>query len=221
MPQINFTLNEIINTYDSRITRAYCRARFKIIHLRFLNEIGQYFPTSGRILDIGCGFGLFSLYYAKLFPNLEIIGLDINEHRILMARNAAKKLSISNCTYEVANATSYSYHSAFDAVYMLDIVHHIPRAAVLPLIKKLYENLNPNCRLIIKDVNTKPAYKLCFTYLLDKMLDIRTGVNYWEQRELMNLLESTGFVVFHHSMVDLLPYPHILYICQKPGSKDQ
>ena len=32
--------------------------------LRFLEEIEQYLPDHGTILDLGCGFGLFSLYIA-------------------------------------------------------------------------------------------------------------------------------------------------------------
>jgi len=208
-------ISEIIKVYDSRIIRAYCWGRFKILHHHFLDEIGQYLPKSGLILDIGCGFGLFSLYYAKQFPNLEILGIDINTVRIQIAKQAAKMLSLSNVEYEVANATSYECRTSLDGAYMLDIVHHIPRNTVMPLLKQFHKKLNQNCRLIIKDVQTKPAYKRWFTYTLDKIMDMRAEVNYWEQRELMTLIQSLGFEVFYHSMVDLLPYPHILYICQK------
>jgi predicted RNA methylase len=47
------------------IIRLYCFVRFKIIHLRFLEEIEQYLPNEGDILDLGCGFGLFALYIAS------------------------------------------------------------------------------------------------------------------------------------------------------------
>jgi hypothetical protein len=38
-------------------------------------------------------------------------------------------------------------------------------------------------------------------------------VRYWSAEELTDLLEATGFQVYRHVMVDVLPYPHILYIC--------
>jgi hypothetical protein len=38
-------------------------------------------------------------------------------------------------------------------------------------------------------------------------------VRYWEAEELTRLLEDVGFTVHRHLMVDILPYPHILYIC--------
>ena len=46
-----------------------------------------------RVLDLGCGFGLFSLYYASVRPSIEIAGIDLNERRIAMARRAAGQSS--------------------------------------------------------------------------------------------------------------------------------
>lgn len=194
-------ISEVVNAYDDIIVRAYCWARFKILRQRFLYDIGQYLPSSGCALDIGCGFGLFSLYYAKKFPNLTILGIDINPDRIRMAKRAATKLSLSNVRYEVNNATSIELQRNFNGIYMLDIVHHIPRQAVLPLLEKLYAMLNPGCRLIIKDVDTKPAYKRWFTHMLDKIMDPRAQVSYWGREELANLLKNLGFEVFCHSML--------------------
>ncbi len=44
-------------------------------------------------------------------------------------------------------------------------------------------------------------------------MDPGTPVRYWEAEELTRLLEEVGFTVHRHLMVDVLPYPHILYIC--------
>ena len=47
-------------------------------------------------------------------------------------------------------------------------------------------------------------------------MDPRTPVTYWPADDLQQLLTEVGFVVRRHLMVDILPYPHVLYICQKP-----
>ena len=60
----------IIRAYDDPVVRAYCWGRFWILRQRFLDEIGQYLPAQGRVLDLGCGFGLFSLYYAATRPGI-------------------------------------------------------------------------------------------------------------------------------------------------------
>ena len=77
------TLWRICLAYHSWIVRAYVWGRFGIMRQRFLDEIGQYLPCQGRVLDIGCGFGLFSLYFAATRPGLYLRGFDLNPNRIL------------------------------------------------------------------------------------------------------------------------------------------
>lgn len=206
----------IVQAYRSRIVRAYCRGRFIILRQRFLQEVGQYLPDQGEVMDIGCGFGLFSLYYAMKNPGLVINGIDLNETRIGMARDAAAALGVRNVHYEVGNAASLDLQAGLDTAYMLDIVHHLPSDRVRPLLTSVFENLAPGGRLLIKDVNTTPRWKRWFTHVLDKAMDIRTPVSYWSQASLVELLQAIGFRVYTHEMVDILPYPHVLYICDKP-----
>jgi hypothetical protein len=39
-------------------------------------------------------------------------------------------------------------------------------------------------------------------------------VYYWSAAALTGALTEAGFEVRRHLMVDLLPYPHVLYVCQ-------
>jgi hypothetical protein len=67
----------------------------------------------------------------------------------------------------------------------------------------------------VKDVDTRPAYKRWFTWALDRAIDPRTPVSYWSADSLQALLERSGFRVRRHLMVDVLPYPHVLYVCER------
>jgi hypothetical protein len=98
---------------------------------------------------------------------------------------------------------------------MLDIVHHIPEETVAPLVGELAKTLPPGGRLIVKDVERHPAWKRWFTHALDKVMDPRSPVRYWGADELQPLIERAGFRVYRHLMVDLLPYPHVLYIAER------
>jgi SAM-dependent methyltransferase len=206
----------IIRAYDDPIVRAYCWARFGILRQRFLDEIGQYLPATGRVLDLGCGFGLFSLYYAAIAPGRQIRGVDRDAGRIAMARRAAERLGIGNVLYEAGDARDVAPNGTYAAAYMLDIVHHVPEASVAPLLSRLYASLAPGGRLLIKDVDAHPAYKRWFTWALDRLMDPRTPVCYWAADDLQALLERVGFSVHRHLMVDFLPYPHVLYVCTRP-----
>jgi len=205
----------VIRAYENRIVRGYCWGRFWILRQRFLDEIGQYLPERGRVLDLGCGFGLFSLYYASIHPGLRLEGFDRNPRRIAMARAAALKLGLGNVRYEVGDVTDFKGNETFDAAYMLDIIHHIPEAAVRPLLEQVRKILPAGGRLLIKDVDRRPFYKRWFTHALDKVMDPGTPVRYWEADDLARLLHDIGFTVHRHLMVDILPYPHILYVCER------
>jgi cyclopropane fatty-acyl-phospholipid synthase-like methyltransferase len=205
----------VIRAYDDWIVRSYCWGRFWILRQRFLDEIGQYLPAQGRVLDIGCGFGLFSLYYASVRPGLRIEGIDRSASRIAMARRAARRLGLDNVQYEVGDARDFRGGESFDAAYMLDIVHHVPEETVRPLLEQLAKALPARGLLLIKDVDTRPAYKRWFTHALDRLMDPRSPVRYWSVEELEGLLGEVGFRVRRHLMVDFLPYPHVLYVCER------
>jgi 2-polyprenyl-3-methyl-5-hydroxy-6-metoxy-1,4-benzoquinol methylase len=210
----NPTIRRIIGAYDDPVVRAYCWARFWILRQRFLDEIGQYLPASGAVLDIGCGFGLFSLYYAATAPGRFVRGLDVDARRIGMARRAAARLGLHNVQYEQGDARDFKGDAGVEAAYMLDIVHHVPAPAVPALLAALRRCLPRGGRLLVKDVDTRPAPKLWFTWALDLAMAPRTPVQYWSAEELTAALERAGFDVRRHLMVDILPYPHVLYVCE-------
>jgi SAM-dependent methyltransferase len=211
-------ITRVVEAYDDWLIRAYSRARFLILRQRFLDEIGQYLPGSGDVLDLGCGFGLFSLYYAQLRPSLRLHGVDLDARRIGIAREAGRRLGLTNVEYAVGDARTLRAHHTYAGAYMLDIVHHVEPAAVRPLVAELYAALMPGARLLVKDVDRYPAYKRWFTHALDVLMSPRHPPHYWAADALQAELERAGFRVYRHLMVDFLPYPHVLYVCRKPGT---
>ena len=129
-----------------------------------------------------------------------------------MARRAAKRLGVNNAQFDVADAASFRFDSPITAAYMLDLIHHIPERSVAPLIDTIASNLEPGGRLLVKDIESSPGYKLGFTWALDKLMDFKAPVRYWAPEEIQPLIERAGFTVHRHRMIDYLPYPHILYV---------
>lgn len=205
-------IRNIVRAYDRPLVRLYGTIRCLILNRRFLDEIAQYFPDSGLVLDIGCGYGIFAQYYATLFPQLRIRAIDVNPRRIEAARATAQRLQLSNVEFCVGDACDFRCQEAIRGAYIMDLIHHMPEEAVPRLVRPLAESLEPGCRLIIKDIDTSPRYKLIYSWMVDKFMDYRAPVRYWSSFEVKEMLKSFGFEVYKHSLLSYLPSPHIVYI---------
>ena len=214
MPSRNIEnpIREIVASYRRPVIWAYSLLRFTILRQVFLDEIGQYLPRSGEILDIGCGFGLFSLYFAATEKGRRIHGVDSNAQRIEYARASARRLGLDNVEYHASDALEWESEQRFDAIYLLDLVHHLPREEVPDFLERVRGLIRPGGVLLIKDVEDRPRWKMAFTLLLDRLMVGSEPIHYWPESELSALLRGLGFEVRRHRMKDFLPYPHILYI---------
>jgi 2-polyprenyl-3-methyl-5-hydroxy-6-metoxy-1,4-benzoquinol methylase len=206
---------QIIAAY-SGVIRAYAFIRFKIIHLRFLEEIEQYLPNAGTILDLGCGFGLFSLYMAACKPNARVIGLDIDARRLQIARAAAAKLDIHNASFVQHDLRDWRPDQNIAGAYALDIFHHLPVENGNRILVDLFVRLESGGRFLLKDIDTQPRAMLWFTYVLDALMSPRDDFHYRSAGAWQRQLAASGFApIFVHDLWDILPYPHILLICDK------
>jgi len=208
---------QIISAYSGMI-KLYAFVRFKIIHLRFLEEIEQYLPDEGEILDLGCGFGLFALYMATCKPNAHVIGLDINDKRLQIAQTAADRLNIRNVSFRHQDLRDWHPDRMIAGAYALDVFHHIPVESGNRLLADLSAHIVPGGRFLLKDIDTQPRGMLWFTYWLDVLMSPRDHFFYRSAGEWQRQLTLSGFApIYLHYLWDILPYPHILLICDKPG----
>ena len=208
----------IIAAYPG-IIRFYAFIRFKIIHLRFLEEIEQYLPDDGEILDLGCGFGLFAMYMALCKPNAHVIGLDVNARRLQTAQTAANKLGIRNISFAHHDLNNWRPSQPIAAAYALDVFHHIPVTNGNRLLSDLFAQIKTGGRFLLKDIDTQPRGMLWFTYWLDVLMSPRDDFHYRSAGEWQRQLTASGFApIYLHYLWDILPYPHILLICDKPSS---
>ena len=110
-----------------------------------------------KIMDLGCGTGSVSLYIAgKLGSNSEVLGIDINEDRLLCARERLKVLeneigSNLNCTFKKENVLSINRDEKFDLVYLEETLHHMePRCEIF---RKISDLIKSDGVLIVSEVN--------------------------------------------------------------------
>ncbi len=215
--QGNEILSQIISSYPG-IERLYSYIRFRIIPLRFLQILQQYLPECGMVLDLGCGFGLFSLYFAMANPDCHFIGVDLNSKRIEIAQCSARSLNMRNVKFICQDVRDLWLDSKFNAIVCLDLIHHLPEEDGDALGRHLYDWLMPGGILLMKDVTTRPRWKLYFTFILDLLMCPRDSFFYREAASWRQCFMSAGFdPVYVQDMWDILPYPHMLLIGKKPA----
>ena len=211
-------LQRIINAYDPLIARAYCFARFQIIDINMLHILALCMRGTSRILEIGCGFGLFGCYFASRWPEIRYHGIDLSAGRIEMARHAADRLGLTNVGFERGDAAGpLALDSGYDAVLMMDLLHHLPDQTKLSLLDAVVSKLPPGGRLIIKEVTRRPAWKMGFTWLLDVLMTRGFDMSYWDPQQMRAAVDP-ALALDTYPITDWLPYPHIVYVFSKTSN---
>lgn len=198
------------------IERAYATVRFTILRSKLLSVMDLLLPEEGRILDVGCGFGLFAAYFAQTQPRREIVGIDPDARRVAMARKVAAKLGLRGNEFIAGDARHADVGGPFEAAYVLDVMHHVPAADQKALLARLGDLLVPGGVLVLKDITTDPPFGLKFTALLDRlMVGWDEPLTYRHHHEWGEMLTSLGFRVRAVRVPDVLPYPHVVIAARK------
>ena len=118
--------------------------------------------------------------------------------------------------YQVGTAEALPLDRPYDAVYMMDVLHHLHRDAQIPLLHRLRRLVAPGGTLLLKDVTTDAPLKLAFTELLDRlMVGWHEPLSYRHHREWSALLQRLGFHVRTVRVPDVLPYPHVVMLAKR------
>jgi 2-polyprenyl-3-methyl-5-hydroxy-6-metoxy-1,4-benzoquinol methylase len=196
--------------------RAYSLVRFSILRPKLLSVMDLLLTDEGRILDVGCGFGLFAAYFGQTHPRRRIVGVDPDERRIGIARDVASRLGLREHTFVAGDVRDAAIEGPFDAAYVLDVMHHLPKADQRRVLERLRSLLVPGGMLLLKDITTEPRGGLLFTEALDRlMVGWNEPLAYRHHREWGDMLGDLGFKVRMVRVPDVLPYPHVVIAATK------
>lgn len=164
---------------------------------------------SFSLLDIGCGIGYVAMATKALFPDAEVVGIDISPDIIAKAMEHDSEHLIQ---YDVTTESSMPYESdRFDFAVCRMSIHHYP--AVLQHLREVHRLLKPQGTYLIIDV--VPDRGQHNEWLNDLFMGREDGhVKFYTLVEYESLLQQSDYSVrsaeYFPQLLDL-SQKHMLY----------
>lgn len=172
-------------------------------------------PPAGRLLEVGCGHGLFANECALRYPGLQVLGVDPAPGKIAAAQATLR--GRANVGFRLGRLEDVAERD-FDVVAVLDVLYLVPRAGWPGFLSACRAALRPAGRLLLKEVDVRPRWKF-YRCLAQETLSVKLfgitlggGFAFAGRDEMRGLLEAAGFreIAVHDLGTGYLT-PHVLY----------
>lgn len=181
--------------------------------------IARALPASGRIVEIGCGHGLFSAYAALDAPGRELTGVDIDQQKIRHAQAAGSRTERLSFAHAPSGAVP---EGPWDAAVFVDVLYLLPAAEQRRLLVETVGRLAPGGTLVVKEMGTEPAWKVRWNTVQEtlsvKVLRITEGssFDFVPPATMASWLEELGLEVELRRLDRHRVHAHHLLVARRP-----
>ncbi len=99
------------------------------------------------IFDAGMGFGQYTYFMAKRFPDSKILAVDVKDEQVRDCKNFFSKCRYKNVKFEIADLITIDYNEKFDFILSVDVMEHIFEDEVV--FKNFYNALRKGGKLLV------------------------------------------------------------------------
>lgn len=154
--------------------------------------MGQIPSVEGKkVLEIGCGNGLQSIYLLQKYAPAFVMGVDLNAANIDIANSEAARRGLTGISFEVGDAQNLKEipDASFDFVVNIESAFHYPdKPAFLREVRRV---LKPVGYFLIADILRKPSGKK----LLRRSWKKSMHLNHWPLTTYTDELVRAGLQV--------------------------
>lgn len=182
-----------------------------------LEAVAHEVPRVGRVMDLGCGHGLFTNLLALGSPTREVLGVEPSASKLAVARRSSADLP--NVRYLQGRIEDVG-EGGFRAITILDVLYLLPDEAKLAVLRRCRELLHPDGVLLLKTNDTRPPWQYALVRLEEelavRLLRFTMGgeIRFRGVPEYLALLHKAGFEAEVRSLRVAVPIPHRLYVCR-------
>jgi 2-polyprenyl-3-methyl-5-hydroxy-6-metoxy-1,4-benzoquinol methylase len=184
------------------------------------DRVEKRVPAAGRILDLGCGHGLFAAYLAVCSDERSVVGVDVDEAKIAIARRAADRLGPRlDFRHDVAATLA---EGSFSAIVLNDVLYLMDPEVQRDLVRRAAAAIEPGGTLLIKEQGELPKWKFEWNRLQEtaavRLLKITrgTGLHFVPMHAYRIWMVEAGLAVFEHPLDRGYLHPHHLLEGKKP-----
>lgn len=140
-------------------------------------------PT-GRVLEIGCGTGLFTEMFAR--SGAEIVALDVSAGLLALAQ----KRNLARVTFVEGSFENSVLEGPFDAIVGSSVLHHLDLLRTWP---KIYSLLKPGGRMSFAEPNMLNPQVFCERHFRSFFPQVSPDETAFVRFGLKRSLEEAGF----------------------------
>ena len=189
------------------------KIKYRSLICPFINLIEMVKPGD-KIGDVGCGSGQFLLLLSHFSKPSMLFGVEISERLINNANNLFAKQDFKNYKFSVYDGVDFPEEfGEMDLIYMIDVLHHVPKKNQTSFIKDLAKTMKPGAKLVLKDINASSPLVYC-NKLHDMIFAGEIG-NEMTFNDAKELLKSSGLQIIEEQKRTMYVYPHYTVVAKK------
>lgn len=136
----------LTNLYDTVLGGLMPEKKFKMALLHQANLNDQH-----QVLDFGSGTATLSIMLKKIFPNIHLQGVDVDENVISIANKKIRDAGLEIPITKYNGITLPFSDSSFDRIVTSLVFHHLTLAQKQHMLKEFRRLLKPSGELHIAD----------------------------------------------------------------------
>lgn len=181
-----------------------------------------------RILDFGCGIGNAAAVLSRVFPNTDVLGVDVSSKSLEIASDSYASLGV-----RFAHLSGFDEPERYDLIHCNGVFHHVPIEQRAEAMRTVFKALRPGGYFSLWENN---PWHPVVRYIMNHAEIDQDAVMVWP-RTARGLCREAGFRVLATDF--LFVFPRILkylrftepwlsfmplggqyeILCQKPGTR--